>query len=130
MARNLKVVSVFWKLLEGPQGNSLSLKIIKFYNYDKKLGITLATEQTVSSWGQKTEHTDLWQEEEGFFYFNQANLNHCRGENLKIKTRSHVLSQFNCSHFNRILFEQGCLMLCLLWKEKNVFISVWSTPMS
>lgn len=68
MARNLKVVSVFWKLLEGPQGNSLSLKIIKSYNYDKKLGITLATEQTVSSWGQKTEHADLWQEEEGFFF--------------------------------------------------------------
>lgn len=68
MARNLKVFSVFWKLLEGPQGNSLSLKIIKSYNYDQTLGITLATEQTVSSWGQKPEHTDLWQEEEGIFF--------------------------------------------------------------
>lgn len=69
MARNLKVFSVFWKLLKGPQGNSLSLKIIKSSSYDKKLGITLAAEQTVSSWGQKPEHTDLWQEEEDLLFF-------------------------------------------------------------
>lgn len=47
------------------------------YNYDKELGITLAAEQTVPSWGQKPEYNDLWLEEEGIiFFFNQANLNH------------------------------------------------------
>lgn len=69
MVHNLKVFSGFWKLLERPQGNSLSVKVIKSFNYDKKLGITLAAEHTVSSRGQKPEHTDLWQEEEGFYSF-------------------------------------------------------------
>lgn len=62
-----------------------ALKIIISYNNDEELGITLATEKKSLHW-DKSQNTDLLHEEERiFFFFNQANLNHCRGNNLKIK---------------------------------------------